>query len=132
MSENIAVDHTVDVSAAQAAATPPDDGWDWAIVEIFGHRRHVGRIREEERFGTKMLRIDVPKVDPETVAVIGYASHFYGGGSIFSITPTDEDSAIRVNKPWTPHRTALPPPSEPDKPSFDDQDDEDETDDEHA
>lgn len=111
-----------------------DDGWDWAIVEIFGHRRHVGRIREEERFGTKMLRIDVPKVDPETVAVTGFASHFYGGGSIFSITPTDEDSAVRANRPWAPpSRTALPAPAEPDEPSFDDdQEDEDETDDQHA
>lgn len=32
----------------------------WAIVEIFGHRRHVGIASEEERFGVKMLRIDVP------------------------------------------------------------------------
>jgi hypothetical protein len=36
------------------------DGWEWAIVEIFGHRRHVGKSREEERFGAKMIRIDVP------------------------------------------------------------------------
>ena len=30
------------------------DGWEWAVVEIFGHRRHAGRTREEERFGAKM------------------------------------------------------------------------------
>ncbi len=46
---------------------PDEDGWEWAIVEIFGHRRHAGRAREEERFGAKMLRIDVPvKGDPAT------------------------------------------------------------------
>lgn len=122
---------------AETNTAGPDEGWDWSIVEIFGHRRHVGRIREEERFGTKMLRIDVPRVDPETTAVTGYASHYYGGGSIFSITPTDEDSAIRDNKPWTPaYRTALPAPAEPvpesDDPDFYPRDDEDETDDEHA
>ncbi|RWH31605.1 MAG: hypothetical protein E5X22_22805 [Mesorhizobium sp.] len=38
------------------------EGFEWAIVEIFGHRRHAGRAREEERFGAKMLRIDVPTI----------------------------------------------------------------------
>ena len=32
----------------------------WAQVEIFGHRRHYGRISEVERFGAKLLRVDVP------------------------------------------------------------------------
>ena len=38
-----------------------DDGWEWASVEVMGNRCHHGRTREEELFGTKMLRIDVPK-----------------------------------------------------------------------
>ncbi len=115
------------------AETAPDEGWEWSVVEIFGHRRHVGRIREEERFGTKMLRIDVPKVDYETRAIMGFASHYYGGGSIFSITPTDEASAITANRGYPPFRSALPAPSEPDEPTFSqDDEDEDETDDEHA
>lgn len=117
--------------AETVTAAPPDDGWDWAIVEIFGHRRHVGRIREEERFGTKMLRIDVPKVTYETKAITGYASHFYGGSSIFSITPTDEASAVVANRGYPPHRTALPAPENPDDYANRnaDWDDEDESDD---
>ena len=94
---------------------PAEDGWDWAVVEIFGHRRHVGRIREEERFGTKMLRIDVPRVEGAELTVTGYASHYYGGASIFSITPTDEPSAIRANRGYAaPSRTALPDYSDSD------------------
>jgi hypothetical protein len=118
----------------QTTADPaPDEGWDWSIVEIFGHRRHVGRIREEERFGTKMLRIDVPKVEYETREITGFASHYYGGGSIFSITPTDAASAVEANRKHSPFRTALLPRPEPDEPTFSDNDqDEDETDDEHA
>lgn len=120
-------------AAEATTATPEDDGWDWAAVEIFGHRRHVGRIREEECFGTKMLRIDVPKVDPETTAVTGFASHYYGGGSIFSITPTDEDSAVRANKPWAPpSRSTLPAPTRNDGSFYDDQEDEELGDDERA
>ena len=29
------------------------DGFEWAIVEVLGHRKHAGRVREEERFGQK-------------------------------------------------------------------------------
>lgn len=83
---------------AETATMIMDDGWSWAIVEIFGHRRHAGRIREEERFGTKMLRIDVPlKGDPEKN---GWETHWYGGASIFSLTLTDEATALKINKPY--------------------------------
>lgn len=93
----------------QAARPTEDDGWTWAIVEIFGHRRHAGRMREEERFGAKMLRIDVPtRGDPEKN---GWETHWYGGSAIFSLTLTDEDSVMRANKPYEPPaRYRLPPP----------------------
>lgn len=32
----------------------------WAIVELLGHVRMAGRLTEEERFGGKMGRLDVP------------------------------------------------------------------------
>lgn len=89
----------------------PDDGWEWAIVEIFGHRRLAGRAREEERFGAKMLRIDVPqKGDPDAH---GWVSHYYGGSSLFSYTPTDEATALRANRPYdAPSRYALAAPDD--------------------
>jgi len=49
----------------------------WALVEIFGHRRHWGEIFEVEAFGTKLL--EVRDVDTDKV-------HRYGGASIFSLT----------------------------------------------
>lgn len=64
---------------------------EWAIVEIMGHRRHGGRISEVSHFGATLLRIDVPGEGEEVIA-----THFYGGAAIFSITPTDEDTARRV------------------------------------
>lgn len=88
-------------TAETANGTAPADeadGWEWAILEIFGHRRHAGRIREEERFGAKLLRIDVPnKGDP---AANGWTTHYYGGSSIFSLTPADEAAVMRANKPY--------------------------------
>lgn len=74
--------------------------WEWAIVEIFGHRRHAGRIREEERFGSKMLRVDVPiGGDAESN---GWRTHWYGGAAIFSMVTTDEAEVMRLNKPYDP------------------------------
>ena len=47
------------------AVDPPaeSDGWEWAVLEVFGHRRHAGRIREVEQFGAKMVRVDIPIFD---------------------------------------------------------------------
>lgn len=102
-----------DVATAQETA-PADEGWEWMFLEIMGHRNHWGRTREEERFGTKMLRIDVPvKGDP---SVHGWTTHFYGGAAIFSITLTDEATAMLKNMPWdAPARLqyARPPSIEP-------------------
>jgi hypothetical protein len=94
--------------------TPEADGWEWARVEIFGHRCHWGRTREEERFGAKMIRIDVPiKGD---AAAHGYATFYYGGSALFSFTLTDEATAIRQNKPYeAPARMSLPPPDDDDE-----------------
>lgn len=85
--------------------------WEWAVVEIFGHRSHAGRCREEERFGAKMLRVDVPlKGDP---AANGWETHWYGGSSIFSYTMTDEDSVMRINRPYErPSAYRLPAPAD--------------------
>lgn len=103
-------------SASATRAPEPagdDEGWEWAVVEVFGHRRHVGRIREVERFGAKMMRLDVPKGDDP--ASQGWTSHFYAGGSLFSITPTDRESALRANRTVPlPSRYALPAPDGPD------------------
>jgi hypothetical protein len=60
-------------------------------------------VREEERFGSKFMRVDVPmKGDPATH---GWATHFYSGPAIFSMTPTDEATVMKKNLPWdAPHR----------------------------
>jgi hypothetical protein len=83
-----------------AETAPQQDAWEWMIVEIMGHRKHVGRVREEERFGAKMMRIDVPnKGDP---AGNGWTTHYYSGPSIFSFSFTDEATAMLMNRPYEP------------------------------
>jgi hypothetical protein len=92
------------VTQSQPAAEPkqqPDTEIPrYAVVEIFGHRQHAGRVLEVEQFGSKMLRIDVPKTGDDGAASfdIGYETHFYGGASIFSFSLTDLATVVRMNK----------------------------------
>ena len=94
------------------------EGFEWAVVEIFGHRRHAGRACEVERFGAKMLRIDIPTIGinqaegqpPEIGGVESWTTHFYGGSSLFSYTLTDEDSVMRANRPRLPAYRYIAPP----------------------
>lgn len=69
----------------------------WAIVEVMGHRTIIGEASEVEQFGTVMLRIDVPTDD-------GQVTQFYGGSSIFSLTPVTEATArdrLEQQRRWT-------------------------------
>jgi hypothetical protein len=84
---------------SEAETGPPGDGWEWGIVEIFGHRRRAGRIREEERFGAKMLRVDIP-IDGDPAR--GWRTEFYGGAAIFSFGLTSEADAMAFNRPYAP------------------------------
>jgi hypothetical protein len=93
----------------QQQTTTETDGWEWMLVEIMGHRTHWGRVREEERFGSKMMRVDVPlKGDP---AAHGWGTFYYSGAAIFSYTLTDEATVLTKNKPYEPAaRYRLPAP----------------------
>lgn len=78
----------------------------WAILELMGHRRLGGRVSQVEQYGAPMLRIDIPGEAGEDVA-----TQFYGGGSIYCLTPTTEDVARAValrNQPAPVQRWELP------------------------
>lgn len=110
---NTTIEQTTEAPAAE------DAGWEWAIVEIFGHRRHAGRVREEERFGAKMLRLDIPKLVNGSEP--GWTTHYYGGASLFSFTLTDEATVMKANKPYEPvGRYIAPPDTDADAPEVDD------------
>ena len=63
----------------------------YAIVEIMGHVRIAGKVTEQTIAGAAMLRVDVPKTSKKEAF-----TKFYGAGSIYSITPTDEETANRA------------------------------------
>ncbi len=60
----------------------------WAIVELMGHRRIVGRVTEQEIAGHGFLRLDVPDSGGEIVQ-----SQFVSPASVYAITPVSEEAA---------------------------------------
>lgn len=87
----------------------------WAIVELMGHVRLAGRVTEESLFGTALGRIDIPNDD-------GFTTQYFGGGSVYRITPTTEEIARAValrNQPEPVHRWELPRPADDDAESPD-------------
>lgn len=57
----------------------------WVILEVMGHRRLAGYLREQEIAGKAFLRIDVPTDPPST--------QFYGADSVYCLTPVTEETA---------------------------------------
>jgi hypothetical protein len=92
------------------AATPEAAPADWALVELMGHRRRAGRVQEVERFGAKMLRIDIPAGD-------AFVTEFYGGSAIYAMRPATEEiarataEAIGDPRPVAPLSYRLPAPA---------------------
>jgi hypothetical protein len=78
----------------------------WAVVELMGHVKHAGRLTEEERFGAKMGRIDVPHEDT-------FRTVYFTAASVYRLTVVTEDiarSVARNNQPKPVYAYQLEPP----------------------
>ncbi len=62
----------------------------WALLEIMGHVKIAGKIRERNVFGVVMCEIEVP-----AIGNVPAWSKMYGGASIYSVTPLSEEDAKR-------------------------------------
>jgi hypothetical protein len=83
----------------------------WARLELMGHVSLYGRVSEEERFGQKIGRIDIPKGDGED----DYTTQYFGAGSLYRLTPCTEETA-REFAGYRPRRIgtyAYAPPTSP-------------------
>ena len=63
----------------------------WAIVEVMGHSVYAGHVSERAIGGGSFIQVDVPAVEdcPAFTKLLGH-------GSIFAITPTDEETCRRA------------------------------------
>jgi len=64
----------------------------WAIVEIMGHNKIAGILTEEEKFGSKLGRVEIPQPDGS------YCTQYFGGGSVYRIHIVTEEVARQAAK----------------------------------
>lgn len=82
----------------------------WAIVELMGHVKIAGRLTEEEKFGGKLGRLDIPNDG-------GFTTQYFGAASVYRISLVTEEVARHVTKnttstpvsPWDFPRTLAAP-----------------------
>lgn len=61
---------------------------EWALVELFGHQKIVGKVTEASLAGGAFLRVDVPAFNGAPAF-----TRFFGPGAIYSINPVCETVA---------------------------------------
>jgi hypothetical protein len=70
----------------------------WALLELMGHRKLAGYCEPVMVAGAALLKVTVPTAGEHLPAYTTYV----GGPSIYSLTPTDEQTArdfVTVHKP---------------------------------
>jgi hypothetical protein len=83
----------------------------WAILELMGHRRLGGYVRQAEIAGAAFVRVDVPA--PAESADEIAATQFYSPQAVYCLTPTTEEVARALaasERPAPVHRWELPAP----------------------
>lgn len=70
----------------------------WAILELMGHRRLAGYVKQVDLAGAGFLRLDVPgdMLAGHVDGAWGGATQFYPPSSVYCLTPTTEDVARRL------------------------------------
>ncbi|KLL11564.1 hypothetical protein [Protofrankia coriariae] len=68
---------------------------EWAILELFGHIRRAGRVREQEIAGQGFLRLDIPDGD-------SWITQLISPKAIYALTPTTEELARAAATRWQP------------------------------
>jgi hypothetical protein len=82
----------------------------WAILELMGHRKLGGYVREQNVAGAGFLRVDVPGKEGNV------ATQFYAPGALYCLTPVSEAIARRFAQGVQPEpvtRWELPAPRDP-------------------
>jgi hypothetical protein len=83
----------------------------FAIVELMGHVRVAGWVTEEELFGTKLGRVDIPDVTADLTGGARptevHATQYFNGSALYRLTPCDEATARELAAYSQPRPTAL-------------------------
>lgn len=69
----------------------------WVIVELMGHRRLAGRVREVQIAGAGFLRLDIPAAGDDPAR-----TQFIAPNSVYAMHPVGEATARAAAVQWRP------------------------------
>ena len=64
----------------------------YALIELFGHQRIVGKVTQQVVGVAALLRVDVPDLIKNGEVVRKGFTRFYGPSAVYSLTPIDENA----------------------------------------
>lgn len=70
---------------------------EWAILELMGHRRVAGYVREVTLAGAGFLRLDIPATGGH-----GAQTQYIAPGSLYALHPTTEEIAVAAAANFRP------------------------------
>lgn len=88
----------------------------WAIVELMGHVRMAGFVREVQIAGAGMLSVEVPEAVDDGGSTHAAYTQIVNPTSLYRITPTTEEiarSVARHSRPAAINQWELPKPALP-------------------
>jgi hypothetical protein len=81
------------IASAADDAPPQSEGLKaWALVELFGHQRIVGRVTVDPVDFPGMIRVDVPDLTKDGKVVREGFTRYFGRGALYGVTPMSEQS----------------------------------------
>lgn len=64
----------------------------WALVELFGHQRIVGRVTVDPVDFPGMVRVDVPDLLKNGAVARAGFTRYFGRAALYSVTPVTEQT----------------------------------------
>ena len=86
---------------------------EWVILELMGHRKLAGLVKEQTIGGVSFVRLDIFREGGNVVV-----TQLYNPSAIYCMTPTTKELAMRFSVGHTPApvtRWELPPAQEADE-----------------
>lgn len=88
---------TAALQAAKAPEKHEEQGLQaWALVELFGHQRIVGRVTVDPAEFPGMIRVDVPDLLKNDKLERPGFTRYIGRSALYGITPIDEATVLQI------------------------------------
>jgi hypothetical protein len=79
-----------DLTLVEPIPQPEENLTAWALIELFGHQRVVGKMTVDPPEFPGMVRVDIPDLTQDKKVIRKGFTRYLGRASIYGVTPIDE------------------------------------------